>query len=295
MSNGFRLITGSRPLTTVYMQQLLVRLAVRGPVRWLMCGKYVDLQSIFYGVVQQAKEDYQAVLKKNIIVARAETCYGVVALLRKTEAAQTPTIITDMLLSFYDDGVREDEAIELLNEGLGALKQLSRGGPVIVSASSHNERAQLFASLSQEAKDTSTIREISDMGHTTLPMTQRFRNEGAYFGGFRKALLSRRDQLLFDELWGKIETYIPAAEKSTHPLLIATILMSMILEERKRSESLQTQVERIQREIEQEAASKDQEIKKLRKDIRQLEEDFTRELEDMEKRVLEEMHPEYAS
>jgi methionine salvage enolase-phosphatase E1 len=151
MSSGFRLITGSPAVTTMHMRRLLVRLAVRGPIRWLVCGNYLDLQRLIYEVVQRAKESYYYVLENNIAIARAETCYQVVALLRKTEAAETPTFVSDLLLHFYDEGVHDDEAAELFIEGVQALKQLSQGGPVIVSASGSTERSQLYTMLLQNA------------------------------------------------------------------------------------------------------------------------------------------------
>lgn len=151
MSSGFRLITGSPAVTTMHMRRLLVRLAVRSRVRWLVCGNYLDLQQLIYEVAQRAKGSYYDVLENNIAIARAETCYQVVALLRKTEAAETPTFVSDLLLHFYDKGVRDDEAAELFIEGVQALKQLSRGSPVIVSASGSTQRQQLYATLLQNA------------------------------------------------------------------------------------------------------------------------------------------------
>ncbi len=151
MSNGFRLITGSPAVTAMHMRRYLVRLAVRGPIRWLLCGNHFDLQQLIYAVVQQAKESYYHVLENNIAISRAETCYQVVALLRKTKAAGTPTFVSDLLLHFYDNKVREAEATELFIEGVQALRQLSRAGPVIVSASAGTERTQLYPLLFQNA------------------------------------------------------------------------------------------------------------------------------------------------
>jgi hypothetical protein len=128
----------------------------RPPSFWLrleaaLCGNYLDLQRLIYDVVQQAKESYYDVLENNIAIARAETCYQVVALLRKTEAAEIPTFVSDLLLHFYDEGVHDDEAAELFIEGIQALKQLSQGGPVIVSASGSTERPQFYTTLLQNA------------------------------------------------------------------------------------------------------------------------------------------------
>ncbi len=151
MTNGFRLITGSPAATTTYMRRYLVRLSVCAPIRWLICGNYLDLQQLIYGVVQRAGENYYRVLDDNIAISRAETCYQVVALLRKTKAARTPTFVSDLLLHFYDTKVRDAEASELFIQAVLALKQLSLGGPVIVSATASAERTQLYTMLHQNA------------------------------------------------------------------------------------------------------------------------------------------------
>ncbi len=133
------------------------------------------------------------------------------------------------------------------------------------------------------------------MGHTTLPITQRFRNERAFFSGFRRALLTRKDELLFDELWDTVENYIPPAEKSTHPLLIATILMSMILEQRKLIDGLQTQVEMLNHELEAAKKSKDEETARLKRDMEWLENELDERVEAMKKDIFETISPPYAS
>jgi hypothetical protein len=151
MSSGFRLLVGSPAVTTMHLHRLLVRLAVRGHVRWLICGNHLDLQRLIYDVAQRAGDNYYHVLENNIVMSRAETCYQVVALLGKTKTAGIPTFVSDLLLHFYDNKIRDDEATELFIQGIQALRQLSQGGPVIVSASAGAERTQLYTMLNQNA------------------------------------------------------------------------------------------------------------------------------------------------
>ena len=151
MSNAYRLISGSPAATTAYLRRYLVRLAVCAPVRWLLCGNFLDLQQLIYAVARRAGADYYQVLENNIAMSRVETCYQVVALLRKTRPARTPTFVSDLPLHFYDDKVHDGEASELFTQGILALKQLSQAGPVIVSASPSTERTQLYAMLYQNA------------------------------------------------------------------------------------------------------------------------------------------------
>jgi hypothetical protein len=152
MSSGFHLLSGSPALTTMHLQRTLVRLAVHGRIRWLVCGNYLDLQRLIYAVAVHAGANYHGVLENNIAIARAETCHQIAALLRKTEAAETPTFVSDLLLHFQDEKVRDNEAGELFFESLQALKQLSQGGPVIVSASGGGKRPQFHSALLQHAK-----------------------------------------------------------------------------------------------------------------------------------------------
>ena len=151
MPSGYRLIIGSPAATTLYMQRLLVRLAVHGRVRWLMCGNFFNIQRLIYDVALQAGATYYEVLENNIAISRAETCYQVIGLLRKSEAAKTPTFISDLLVQFYDEKIHDDEAIELFDEGIQLINQLSLAGPVIVSASGSTERSQLYTMLLHNA------------------------------------------------------------------------------------------------------------------------------------------------
>ncbi len=151
MSSSFRLLIGSPVATGVYLRRAMVRLAVCAPVRWLVCGSQIDLQQLIYAVAQRAGANYYHVLENNIAISRAETCYQVVALLNKVKAAPIPTFITDLLVHFYDEKVREEEATELFGEGLLALKRLSLADPVVVSACAGSERTQLPGMLLQNA------------------------------------------------------------------------------------------------------------------------------------------------
>lgn len=129
------------------------------------------------------------------------------------------------------------------------------------------------------------------MGHNTASMTERFRNERAFFDGFRRALLVRGDQLLFNELWDKVETYIPPAEKSNHPLLIATILMAMVLEQSKLIAALQFQLENLQREDKSDRQSQEAKLAQLEDAIRRLDDDMDARLRRLRAEITEILYP----
>ncbi len=133
------------------------------------------------------------------------------------------------------------------------------------------------------------------MGHNTASMTMRFRAERAFFDGYRRALLLKSDQLLFDELWDVIETYIPATEKSNHPLLIATILMSMILEQRKLIASLQCQLEKLQYEVQAGQQSQTAELSRVKNELQRLDDEVDSKIRALRAEMSETLYPSDAA
>lgn len=87
------------------------------------------------------------------------------------------------------------------------------------------------------------------MGHTVPPFTWQFKKEEGYFSKFLRALLLADDKKRFREMWRKAEFHMPAAEKASHPLPAATILMMINLEQEKAiyqmAQRLQTQAQKI--------------------------------------------------
>ena len=129
------------------------------------------------------------------------------------------------------------------------------------------------------------------MGHNTASMTMRFRSERAFFDGYRRALLLKSDQLLFDELWDVVEAYVPSVEKRNHPLLIATLLMSMVLEQRKLITSLQAQLEKLQQEVQTGQRLQAAEVSRLKEDLRHLDEDVDSRLHALRSELSELLYP----
>jgi hypothetical protein len=70
-----------------------------------------------------------------ISLARAFTCYQMLTLLSETPAIpQQPTLVLDLLATFYDESVRAADALHLLENCLADLRRLSAQAPVVVSA-----------------------------------------------------------------------------------------------------------------------------------------------------------------
>jgi hypothetical protein len=76
-----------------------------------------------------------------------------VALLVQTPTSQAPTLVLDLLSTFYDENVPLLERLRLLEQSLAQLRRLSQPAPVVVSAagSPADPSGELLARLEAEA------------------------------------------------------------------------------------------------------------------------------------------------
>jgi len=70
-----------------------------------------------------------------------------IELLHETQADQTPSLVLDLLATFYDEGVPEREIDQLLFEAIASLRRLSQQAAVIISAHSNPNRPRLLRVL----------------------------------------------------------------------------------------------------------------------------------------------------
>jgi hypothetical protein len=134
------------------------------------------------------------------------------------------------------------------------------------------------------------------MGHTKTPFTWQYSVERKYFSIYRRALQITRDKRLFDRLWGKAEFHIPAAEKTAHPLPIATILISMNLEQEKSIDLLETRLKKQAvriKKLENLNREKDIKLLSLQKQINELKETLERRLIEQRQELIEIRYSDY--
>ena len=111
----------------------IAHLAVSGPIRVL------DGANSFRGypvarAIRRETTNVQAALER-IQIARAFTCYQVLTLLSETSTTGIPTVGLDLLDTFYDENVPQDERRRLLRQSLLHLQRLSQTAPVALTAS----------------------------------------------------------------------------------------------------------------------------------------------------------------
>lgn len=138
-----------RPL----LNEFIAQLALRGKVRVLVCGNRFDTHEIARRL-RRDTEDFEPALKR-IGLARAFTCYQVLALLRYHHTPLLPTLVTDLPTLFFDESVPQGERLKLFQDCLSELKRLSRHVQTLVSAAPALHPAQQpFLALLQSSAET---------------------------------------------------------------------------------------------------------------------------------------------
>jgi len=115
------------------MTILTARLALTGRVRLLDAGNCFD----GYGLARQLRQQtsyWQQALER-VSVARAFTCYQVETLLTDSVSDFSPVLVLNLLDTFYDENVKLNERLRLLEVSLAELRRLCRAASVAVSAS----------------------------------------------------------------------------------------------------------------------------------------------------------------
>jgi hypothetical protein len=113
------------------MTTIVARLALTGPVCVLDAGNRYDA----FGVARMIRH-HSADLEKTlnrIHIARAFTCYQVLALFEQSPDTAVPYAVFDLTSTFEDESVRRAESYRLLRLVLNHVQRLRRVAPIVVS------------------------------------------------------------------------------------------------------------------------------------------------------------------
>jgi hypothetical protein len=127
------LFVAPRPIGYRLLNACIARMALAEPICVLDGGNGFDVHSIARGLRAQTAELDAAM--QRITIARAFTCYQVVALLAQQPLGSRPVLVLDLLATFHDENVPRPERLRLLDQALGNLVVLSRLAPVAISVS----------------------------------------------------------------------------------------------------------------------------------------------------------------
>ncbi len=148
-------IAASHHNSKTIMNDMTARLALAGPVVVIDGGNSFNSFRIAYSIRRYTHELKPTLAR--IQIARAFTCYQVVALLAQTPATASPKLVLDILSNFYDEDVPVPECSRLLGESMNHIRRLSQLAPVVASAKpprlEQPERMALFAQFRELSED----------------------------------------------------------------------------------------------------------------------------------------------
>ncbi len=108
------------------------RLALLAPLRVVDGGNRFNARAVARILRELNAPDLYAALSR-IRLARAFTCYQLLALLEETLPSSHPTLAIDLLDTFYDESAPLFERRRLIKNCLLCLRNLSQLAPVVVS------------------------------------------------------------------------------------------------------------------------------------------------------------------
>jgi hypothetical protein len=123
---------------------LSARLAHRGTLQVVDAGNQFNAYEVARSLRQEGAEGFQQALER-IRVARAFTPYQLLALLEATSTGSNraqpsapmypsaPTLVLDLLNTFYDENLPQPERRRLLVRCMAELRRLSQAAVVVVS------------------------------------------------------------------------------------------------------------------------------------------------------------------
>ena len=114
-----------------FMLSLIAALAVERPLMVLDTNNQFDAYRVAR-LIRRQTTDLDPVLD-HVFVARAFTCYQVVALFEQAASTPMPHVVLDLLATFDDESVSLEESHRLLQHVLGRAHLLSQHVPVIIS------------------------------------------------------------------------------------------------------------------------------------------------------------------
>ena len=118
--------------TSEQMLELAAQIAVRGPLRVLDGCNSFNVNVVARNLCRMTTQIYP--ILNHIFVARAFTCYEMVTLVTNAPADGTPTFLTGLLSTFYDEDVDITESQRLLKTCIHVLQNLCLFQPVVISS-----------------------------------------------------------------------------------------------------------------------------------------------------------------
>jgi hypothetical protein len=139
------LIAGNGRSIWPHTQMIADVLGTLGPLRIILGGNRYTLEYLPVLLGRRVIDIYT--ILNQIKVSRAETCYQMLDALKRNPADKTPLIVMELLSSFYDQNLSNEEVAGVLQSCVVALIHLSQTTPIILTADPDARRPQLIEQL----------------------------------------------------------------------------------------------------------------------------------------------------
>lgn len=113
-----------------HLLHVIAQLALLGTVQVIVGGNRFDVHKLAR-IIRRHTLFLDQTLSQ-IHQARPFTCYQMISLLKNTES-KTPTVVIDMLTTFYDENLSDAEAARLVSLASVHLQRLAQFAPVLVT------------------------------------------------------------------------------------------------------------------------------------------------------------------
>ncbi len=143
------LVAGNGRSIWPHAQMIADVLGILGPLRIILGGNHYTLDHLPVLLGRRVIDIYT--ILNQIKVSRAETCYQMLDALKNTPSDKTPLIVMELLSSFYDQNLSNEEVAGVLQSCVVALIHLSQTTPIIITADPDARRPQLVEQLYQLA------------------------------------------------------------------------------------------------------------------------------------------------
>lgn len=114
------------------MLEMAARLSLGDAVRVLDGGNRFNVYPVASALRRMTGDIYPCL--ERITLSRAFTCYQMLTLLEETPVIEAPTLLLDFLATFYDESVRLEESLRLLDACLPHMRRLAGMAPLLISA-----------------------------------------------------------------------------------------------------------------------------------------------------------------
>lgn len=170
LPNQVILVMGEHAASS-WMWELSAWLAIQGNLRVLDAGNRFNAYPVAQAIRRQNRNP--RVVLERIRLSRAFTCYQVDVLLEEWQPLPHPTLVFDLLSTFYDENVNLPESQRLLRLVIWRLQQLSKIAPVVVStrlpAAICADRMVLFEMLKSQVGELRLETELTAEDQAQLP------------------------------------------------------------------------------------------------------------------------------